>query len=173
MEAPQYPAGQLERKETLTAAERAALIAEIEGAPRVLREAVAGLQEAQLDTKYRNWTIRQIVHHLADSHLNSYFRFRLALTEDNPTVKSVNIDRWAALPDAVGGSVAASLSLFEGLHQRWAHLMKSMTEADFRRTFHNAERQQTPTLELQLQIYAFHVKHHVGAIQWLRKQRGW
>lgn len=173
MDAPQYPAGQFERKENLTAAERNALIGEIEHAPRVLHDAVAGLSDAQLDTKYRNWTIRQIVHHLADSHLNSYFRFRLALTEDNPTVKSVNIDKWMALPDAVSGSVPASLSLFDGLHQRWAALLKSMSEAQFKRTFHNAERQQTPTLDQQLQIYAFHVRHHVSAIAWLRQQHGW
>src|SRR5439155_21179602 len=122
---------------------RAELIAVIECAPANLRKAVAGLSEDQLDTRYRNWTIRQIVHHLADSHVNSYVRFKWALTEEQPTIKAYYEDRWAALKDSRTGDVRAPLALLEALHARWVQLLRSMTEGQFGQSFVHPETGQT------------------------------
>src|SRR5690242_20659773 len=118
MAAPQYPAGPLEM-DGHDPRRRGEFIAVLEGAPAALRRAVAGLSDAQLDTRYRNWTVRQIVHHLADSHVNSYVRFKWALTEERPTIKAYDENRWVALEDSRAGDVAAPLALLDGLHARW------------------------------------------------------
>src|SRR5881394_3397863 len=119
MESPQYPAGAYTPEDDYPAQRRDELIAVIEAAPAALRQAVAGLSEAQLDTRYRNWTIRQIVHHLADSHVNSYIRFKWTLTEDHPTIKAYDEGRWAALEDSRTGDVRAPLAMLEAMHARW------------------------------------------------------
>lgn len=173
MEAPQNPAGAFAPEENYGPRRQAELIAVIEAAPTALRTAVAALSEEQLDTRYRNWTIRQIVHHVADSHVNSYVRFKLALTEDRPTIKPYDEGCWAALADARTGDVRASLALLEGLHARWVQLLRSMTEEQFGRTFFHPETGQTVSLSAALCYYAWHCRHHTAQINWLREQRGW
>jgi uncharacterized damage-inducible protein DinB len=170
MIAPQYPAGAFEQEPQLTPQRRAALIAEIESAPAVLRKAVAGLSEDQLDTLYRNWTIRQIVHHIADSHVNTYIRFKWTLTEEQPTIKAYDEGRWAALDDSRKGDVAAPLALLEGLHARWVQLLRTLSAEQFARSFIHPESGDTVTLDAALCYYAWHGRHHTGQIQWLREQ---
>jgi uncharacterized damage-inducible protein DinB len=173
MQAPQYPAGPFKPEADLGPERRVALIAEIQGAAAVLREAVSGLSETQLDTRYKNWTIRQIVHHLADSHVNSYIRFKWTLTEGRPTIKAYDEGRWAALEDSRTGDIRAPLALLEGLHARWVQLLRSMTEEQFARSFIHPETGDVVTLEAALCYYAWHGRHHTGQIQWLREQHGW
>jgi hypothetical protein len=173
MEAPQNPAGPFAPEDGYGPSRRAELIAVIENAPAALRRAVAGLSEEQLDERYRNWTLRQIVHHLADSHVNSYIRFKLALTEERPTIKPYDEGRWAALEDSRHGDVKAPLALLEGLHARWAQLMRSMTEEQFARSFFHPETGQDVTLSAALCQYAWHCRHHTAQISWVREQRGW
>jgi uncharacterized damage-inducible protein DinB len=173
MEAPQNPAGALVSEGNYSPQRRDEFIAVIETAPTALRDAVAGLSDDQLDTRYRNWTIRQIVHHLADSHVNSYIRFKWALTEERPTIKAYDEGRWAALADSRTGDVRAPLALMEGLHACWIQLLRSMTEGDFARSFLHPETGQTVSLRAALCYYAWHCRHHTGQIRWLREQRGW
>jgi uncharacterized damage-inducible protein DinB len=173
MEAPQYPAGAFAPEDNYGPTRRDEFITAIANAPAALREAVAGLSEEQLDTKYKNWTIRQIVNHLADSHVNSYVRFKWALTEERPTIKSYDEGRWAALEDSRTGDLRAPLALLEGLHARWVHLLRSMTEEQFTRSFLHPETGQTVTLSGALCYYAWHGRHHTAQIRWLREQQGW
>jgi uncharacterized damage-inducible protein DinB len=155
-------------------AEWRAWLGEIEQAPARLRAAVAGLSEAQLDTPYRpgGWTVRQVVHHLADSHLNSYVRFRLALTEDEPPIKTYQEKLWAELPDARSAPVEVSLKLLETMHARWVMLLKSLAPQDFARALKHPELGRV-TLEKYLALYAWHGKHHVAHITSLRERSGW
>ncbi len=173
MTAPQYPAGPLEPEDGYGPQRRAELIAVLEGAPAALRRAVAGLSEGQLDTPYRNWTVRQIVHHLADSHVNSYVRFKWALTEDRPTIKAYDEGSWAALADSRCGDVAVPLALLEALHGRWVQLLRLMSEEQFARSFIHPETGQAVSLNAALCYYAWHGRHHTGQITWLREQHGW
>lgn len=169
-----YPIGQPGLREDLTDQERRKLIEEIAAAPAKLRLAVAGLSPQQLDTPYRpaGWTVRQVVHHLADSHLNSYVRVRLALTEQEPTVKPYDQARWAELDDARTAPLELSLDLLESLHGRWVLLLRSLGPADFARTFRHPELG-LMTLDKNLQLYAWHGRHHVAHITTLRIQMGW
>ncbi len=170
-----YPVGKFSwQDEKLTFPQREHLIDEIEQAPARLRAAVAGLSDAQLDTPYREggWTVRQVVHHLADSHMNSYIRFRLALTEQEPQIKPYNQDDWAKLVDARTAPIELSLRLLESLHQRWVLLLKSLTGDDFARTLRHPE-QGVVGLDRNLALYAWHGRHHVGQINSLRERSGW
>src|SRR6516165_947662 len=135
MDAPQNPAGPFTPEEDYSPERRGEFIAVIESAPSALRRAVDGLSEAQLDTRYRNWTVRQIVHHVPDSHVNSYIRFKWALTEDRPTIKAYYEDRWVALADARAGDIRAPLALLEGLHACWVQLLRAMSDEQFARSF--------------------------------------
>jgi len=168
---PQFPAGPFQPEEKYDERRRAELIAEIEAAPVRLRAAIAGLSHEQLDTPYKNWTIRQIVHHLADSHVHSYIRFKWALTEDVPTIKAYDEGRWAVLDDARQGDVDAPLALLEGLHRRWVQLLRSMTPEQFARCFFHPESKQHVTLWTALGSYAWHGRHHTVQIIWLRENR--
>jgi hypothetical protein len=170
----QYPIGRFEWRAENSAAVRLQLIAAIEQAPANLRAAVAGLSGAQLDTPYRpgGWTVRQVVHHVPDSHLNSYVRFRLALTEDEPTIKPYDESRWAELPDARAADVEISLALLESLHHRWVLLLRSLSSADFARSFRHPELGLV-TLDKNLALYAWHGRHHVAHITALRTRMGW
>ncbi len=171
-----YPIGRFERPAQLTTPERSALIDTIAAAPAALRAAVHGLSGTQLDTPYRpeGWTVRQVVHHVPDSHLNSYVRFRLALTEEQPTIKPYDEARWAELPDAKGPLVAESLALLEALHARWVSLLRAMTPAEFARTLVHPERPGAPmTLDMMVALYAWHGRHHVAHITALRERMGW
>lgn len=142
--------------------------------PANLRAAVAGLSDAQLDTPYRpgGWTVRQVVHHVPDSHLNSYVRFKLALTEDDPTIKPYAEDRWAELADTKSTPVEVSLTLLDSLHDRWVRLLRSMTAEEWKRTFRHPELGSMP-LDKTLALYAWHGKHHVAHITELRKRTSW
>jgi hypothetical protein len=171
--APQNPAGEFVAEENLTPERRAQLIADIEKAPANLRQAVAGLFEEQLNTRYRNWTILQIVHHIADSHVNSYVRFKWTLTEERPTIKAYDEGRWATLEDSRTGDIKAPLALLEGLHVRWVQLLRSMSPDQFTRVFIHPETDKSITLNAALCYYAWHAKHHTTQITWLREQHKW
>jgi uncharacterized damage-inducible protein DinB len=155
-------------------AERQQWLADIDETPARLWAAVTGLTEAQLDTPYRpgGWTVRQLVHHLADSHLNSYVRFRLALTEDEPTIKPYDQELWANLSDARTAPAGLSLTLLDTLHQRWVLLLRSLKPEDFTRALKHPELGRV-TLEKYLALYAWHGKHHVAHITGLRQRSGW
>jgi hypothetical protein len=173
MDAPQNPAGAFAPEENYVPQRRGEFIAVIENAPAALRETVAGLSESQLDARYRNWTIRQIVHHIADSHVNSYVRFKWTLTEERPTIKAYDEGRWAALEDSRTGDIRAPLAFLEGLHARWVQLLRSMTDEQFGRSFVHPETGKTVSLSAALCYYAWHARHHTAQIRWLREQRGW
>ncbi|RPJ53859.1 MAG: putative metal-dependent hydrolase, partial [Acidobacteria bacterium] len=142
------------------------VVAQIEQLPAQLRAAVAGMTEKQLDTPYREggWTARQVVHHMADSHLNALARFRLTLTEERPAIKGYDEKKWAELPDAAHGPVEMSLRLIEGLHARWAALLQSFSPADWKRTFLHSERGEL-SLETTGRLYAWHCRHHLAHIR--------
>jgi hypothetical protein len=173
MSPPQSPAGEYVAEPNPSPARRAELIAEIEQLPAVARAAVAGLSREQLDTKYRNWTVRQILHHLTDSHINAFVRFRLALTEETPTIKPYDESRWAELADTKGADVELSLRLMDALHGRWVILLRGMSDADFARSYHHPQYDKTFRLGEVLGMYAHHGRHHTGQIRWLRQNRGW
>lgn len=170
----QYPIGKFVEDPDVTPEKRKRWIEEIAAAPGVLRAAVARLTPEQLDTTYRpgGWTVRQVVHHLADSHVHVYVRFRLALTESEPTVKGYDAAAWAELFDARTGPIEASVALFDAVHQRWVLLLRSMTAADFARAFRRPD-SQVVTLDRALQMYAWHARHHVAHITTLSERMGW
>jgi len=163
---PRYPVGKFHWKGELTEHDRAELIAQIAEAPERLREAVSGLSEAQLDTPYRpgGWTARQVVHHVPDSHLNAYVRFKLALTEDGPTIKTYYEDRWAELADTKLTPIETSLTLLELLHERWVILLRSMTPGDFARQLKHPDHGLIG-LDWMLALYAWHGRHHTGHVR--------
>lgn len=158
-----------------TAEERKPMVAEIAALPGKMRAAVAGLSKQQLDTPYRpeGWTVRQVMHHVPDSHLNAYIRFKLALTEEVPTIKPYLEDRWAQLADTAATPVEVSLALLESLHQRWAQLLRSMGDADFAKTYFHPEKGAALTLGKTLALYAWHGRHHTAHITALRERMGW
>ena len=173
MQAPQNPAGAFVPEENYGAERRAEFIATIADAPAKLRTAISGLSASQLDTRYRNWTIRQIVHHVPDSHVNAYIRFKLAVTEESPTIKPYDESRWAALEDSRSGGVEAPLALLDGIHACWTQFLRTMKNGDFARSYYHPEYNQKTSLSLALASYAWHCRHHTAQILWVREQRGW
>ncbi|MGA8342802.1 MAG: bacillithiol transferase BstA [Candidatus Sulfotelmatobacter sp.] len=169
-----YPNGKFSYDGHLTEDQKRAFLDDIAQTPANLRAAVKSLSEAQLDTPYRpgGWTVRQVVHHVPDSHLNSYVRFKLALTEDEPTIKPYAEDRWAELADTKTTPVEVSLTMLESLHDRWLRLLRSLTPEDWKRTFRHPELG-AMTLEKTLALYAWHGRHHVAHITALREREGW
>jgi hypothetical protein len=171
-----YPVGRFARLSApLDAASRRACIDTIEQAPARFRALVTGRSEGELDTPYRpdGWTVRQVVHHVPDSHLNAYVRMKLALTEETPTIKPYDEQKWSELPDAAM-PVDVSLSLLDAVHARWLTLFRAMKPGDFARTFNHPEYPQGPrTLDWMLQQYAWHSRHHVAHITSLRQRSGW
>ncbi len=174
MSDPRYPIGQFTYQGVQDAAQRSQCIAAIAQTPTRLRAAVAGLSDAQMDAPYRQggWTLRQVVHHLPDSHLNAYVRFKLALTEDKPVVKTYDEEKWAALPDTQLTPVEVSLALLDSLHRRWVKVLEAMSSADFARQFNHPDRG-LMTLDQLLALYAWHGPHHIAHITTLRERRGW
>jgi hypothetical protein len=168
-----YPVGEF-APVAETPAVNAAALADIEALPARLRHAVGGLSDAQLDTPYRpgGWTLRQVVHHVADSHMNGLVRTKLALTEDCPTIKPYKEAEWATLAD-VHLPIDVSLALVDAVHIRWVTLFRSLTPGQFGRTFVHPEHGKTMTLGYQLQNYAWHSRHHVRHITALREREGW
>lgn len=173
MEDLRYPIGRWERRSGYTPEEIRAMIGTVETTPAALREAVAGLDDLQLDTPYRpeGWTVRQVAHHLPDSHMNAYVRMKLALTEDEPAVKGYEEAVWARLPDSMM-RIEPSLDLLEALHQRWIALLRSLKEEQWQRVFHHSELGPV-ALETNLGLYAWHGPHHVAHITGLRERQGW
>jgi hypothetical protein len=169
-----YPVGKFEPVTTLTSEQRRECIDAIAEAPARLAAAVAGLTPAQLDTPYRpgGWTVRQLVHHIADSHMNALGRFKLALTEDEPTIKTYDEARWAELADTKTPPIGPSLALLENLHTRWVVLLRSLTPADWPRKFRHPE-WGPATVDFLLAQYAWHGRHHVAHITSLRERNGW
>ena len=169
-----YPSGQFERPETITELQRRTFIETIAEAPVHLASAVAGLSPAQLDTPYRpgGWTVRQLAHHVPDSHMNAYVRFKLALTEDEPTIKPYEEARWAELGDTTTTPVETSLALLENLHERWVALLRSLTPADWSRKFRHPALG-VMSLDQTLAVYSWHSLHHVAHITALRDRNGW
>jgi uncharacterized damage-inducible protein DinB len=169
-----YPTGKWVRVPDLDAAGRAPLIDKIARVPAALTAAVATLTDAQLDTPYRDggWTPRQIIHHLADSHMNAFIRCKLGVTEDNPTIKPYNEGDWAKMEDARTAPVAWSMAILEGLHGRWAQLLRSLDDAAFARTVQHPERGPM-TLGDLMQLYAWHGHHHTTQITAMRSRMGW
>lgn len=168
-----YPIGRFNAAESATPATRQTNIDTLRRAPELLRQAVSGLSDAQLDTPYREggWTIRQVVHHLADSHANAYIRIKLALTEDWPTVKPYDEAAWAKLADS-RLPIEGSLAVVGALHDRWVALLQSLAEEDFQKGFiHPAMGRQT--LETNVALYAWHSRHHIAHITSLRARQGW
>ncbi len=169
-----YPIGKFHFEGPPSEAQRASLINEIEQAPAALRAAVKGLTPEQIDTPYREggWTVRQVTHHVPDSHMNAYVRFKLALTEDEPTIKPYAEDRWAQLTDTQSTPVEVSLALLESLHSRWVNLLRSLGPEDWKRTFRHPELGPV-SLEKNLALYSWHGRHHVAHVTELRKRMGW
>src|SRR5579862_2006617 len=170
---PRYPVGKFSFDGNMTDQQKAQCLDDIEKTPARLRAAVRGLNDQQLDTPYRDggWTVRQVVHHVPDSHMNSYVRFKLALTEDEPTIKPYDEARWAELADAKT-PVEPSLLLLENLHKRWVLLLESLTPSDWQRKFRHPERG-TMILDENVQLYAWHGRHHVAHITTLRHRNNW
>jgi uncharacterized damage-inducible protein DinB len=169
-----YPIGRFTAQRDVTPDLRHDLIRAIAEAPRTLRSATAGLSDDQLETPYRpdGWTIRQVVHHVPDSHMNAYVRFKLALTEDRPTIKTYEEAAWARLPDTSHTPIAVSLDLLDTLHHRWVALLESMSAEQFARELTHPDRGLV-SLDWMLQLYAWHGRHHTAHVTALRQREGW
>lgn len=171
---PRYPIGKFSFDGPLTADQKQQYLNDIEQAPARLRAAVHGLSDQQLNTPYREggWTVRQVAHHVPDSHMNAYIRFKLALTEDEPTIRPYMEDRWAELPEAKSAPIEVSLALLDSLHQRWMLVLRNLTDADWKRTFRHPELGLL-SLEKTLALYSWHGRHHVEHVTSLREKMGW
>jgi hypothetical protein len=169
-----YPIGKFDYQGPVDQTQRNAWITQIAALPGQLEGALAGLSDTQIETPYRpgGWTVRQVVHHVADSHVNAYVRFRLALTENNPTIKAYDEKQWAELIDARSGPTAVSLDLLKAIHKRWVMVLETLEQQQWARTFHHTEYGDF-TLERQLALYAWHGRHHVGHINSVRERMGW
>jgi hypothetical protein len=167
---PRFPVGKFEWPGEVTAADRARYIQTIADLPSMMRSAVSGMSEAQLDTPYREggWTVRQVVHHVPESHMNAYIRFKLALTENEPTVKPYDEAAWAMLNDVKEAPIEASLGLLDALHQRWVVLLRGIAEPDWKKTFRHPEIG-VVRLENNLALYAWHSRHHLGHVTSVRQ----
>jgi hypothetical protein len=172
---PRYPIGKYHQPQEINAGLRNQAIDTIAQTPVKLRDAVRGLNDAQLDTPYREggWTLRQVAHHVPDSHMNAYIRLRLALTEHEPTIKPYEEARWAELEDAKFAPVDISLTLLDAVHARWVRLLRSLKTEDFARTFIHPDHAGARTVDWMLFLYAWHGQHHTAHITELRKQEGW
>ncbi|RJX37612.1 putative metal-dependent hydrolase [Paenibacillus pinisoli] len=175
MEDIRYPIGTFHHDGEIDAAQRKSWIYEIASLPEQLGEAVSGLSSEQLSTPYRDggWTVRQVIHHVADSHMNAYIRLKLALTEDNPVIKPYYEDRWAELQDTELEPVETSLALLASLHRRWTTLLQSLPGEAYGRTFYHPEQGTSIPLDVNLGMYAWHGRHHLAHIVHLKHRKGW
>jgi hypothetical protein len=170
-----YPIGTLKMEDAITSEKRQQYIDQFAETPLKLRDAVRDLSSSQLDTPYRpeGWTIRQVAHHLADSHMNSYIRFKWALTEKEPVIKAYFEERWAELEDSRSAPVGPTLDLLKSLHHRWTLLLRTLSAEDRKRIFIHPEGNRRISLEVNMGIYAWHSKHHYAHIENLMKRKGW
>lgn len=171
---PRYPIGRFTPDARPTPETRARHIDEIAALPQRFRKACSGLSDSQLNTPYREggWTVRQLIHHVPDSHLNAYIRCKLALTEDSPTIKPYDQEAWANLADSALTPAEVSLSLLEAVHTRWVTLLRSLTPEDFQRKFHHPETG-VQTVDSTIAFYAWHSNHHLGHVTALRERMKW
>lgn len=169
-----YPIGKMQAAERLQDPDRQRAIASIAEAPRQFRAVVAGLNDTQLDTPYRDggWTVRQVIHHVTDSHMNAYIRTRLALTEQEPTIKPYDEKLWAELEDARSAPLEPSQVLLDALHERWVRLLRATPSTHFSRTFRHPEHG-LRTVDWMIGVYDWHGRHHVAHIKALRERQGW
>jgi hypothetical protein len=174
MSDPRYPIGEFTFNGPSTEAQRSNFIDDIERAPAALRASIKNLSPEQIETPYREggWTVRQVVHHVPESHMNAYIRFKLALTEDDPTIKPYMEDRWAGTLEVPATPLDVSLALLEPLHDRWVRLLRTLKSADWKRTFRHPE-MGSLSLEKTLALYSWHGQHHTAHITELRKRMGW
>src|SRR5205809_1920817 len=174
MSDPRYPIGKFAYDGPPTEQQRNKFIDDIEQTPARLRAAIQGLTPQQIETPYREggWTVRQVVHHVPESHMNAYIRFKLALTEDTATIKPYEEDKWAMLPD-ISRPIEVSLQLLDSLHVRWVKLLTLLKEQEWKRTYHRPAMGKTLPLEQVLALYAWHGRHHVAHITTLRQNKGW
>ena len=171
---PRYPIGNFEMPAQVTPARRQQAMDDIACLPGKMQAAVKGLNEAQLDTPYRagGWTVRQVVHHVPDSHLNAYMRLKLALTEDKPTIKPYDQEAWSKLADSKSTPIEVSLALLTSVHDRWDRIWRSLEPEQFARPLVHPENGER-TIDWLLFLYAWHGKHHTAHITELRRQKGW
>ncbi|ANE49868.1 YfiT family bacillithiol transferase [Flavisolibacter tropicus] len=171
---PRYPVGQYEPR-PFSEEQKEQWLADIRFLPQALENAVVNLDEQQLQTPYREggWTVHQLVHHVADSHMNAYIRFKLGFTEVDPTIKPYEEKLWAITKDVENLPINISLTLLFALHQRWYEFLKFFTDADWQRTVYHPESKKTMTLWYLLGMYAWHSRHHTAHITSLREQKGW
>jgi hypothetical protein len=174
MRDPRYTLGKFAFEGSRTEEQRGKLVDDVEKTPAALRAAVQGLTAQQIETPYRDggWTVRQVVHHVPESHMNAYIRFKLALTEDEPTIKPYMEDRWAQLPDCGQTPLEVSLALLESLHTRWVTVLRLIQPEQWKRKFNHPE-MGTVSLEKNLALYSWHGRHHVAHVTELRKRMGW
>jgi hypothetical protein len=174
MSDPRYPVGKFTYSNPPDEAQRKQMIDDIEQAPKALRAAIGGLSPQQIETPYRDggWTVRQVVHHVPESHMNAYIRFKLGLTEDSPTIKPYEEDRWAKTGDVQSTPLEVSLTMLDALHDRWVRLLRSLKPEEWKRQFNHPEMGPMP-LEKTLALYAWHGRHHVAHVTELRKRMGW
>jgi hypothetical protein len=175
LETLRYPVGKFKFPETVNMEEIATAIKTVEELPSALRQAVSNMNEEQLNTPYRDggWTLRQVVHHFFDSHSNAYIRMKLAMTEDNPTIKPYKEALWAELEDGKNTPVELGLNLLEMLHKRWVIFLRSMTEKDLQRTFTHPESKRVQTISQTIALYSWHSRHHLAHITELKNRMGW
>ncbi len=175
MEEYRFPVGKYEPAHEISDADIDDYIRVLKDFPGRLKNVVDSWTDDMLDTPYRlgGWTVRQLINHLSDSHMNSYIRFKLALTEDNPVIKPYNEAKWAELQDSFTIDIKPALRILKGLHQRWVYELKALTNREFERTFVHPEQQRSITLRESLAFYAWHCSHHLAHIENLKKRMGW
>lgn len=175
LEHKKYPIGRFEVPDNICDIKLSEYIKVIKNFPEKLKSLVENFSDEQFDTQYREggWTVRQLINHIADSHINSFIRLKLALTENNPVIKPYDEAKWAELQDSLNMPVKAAMKMIKGTHQRWTVLLKSMTNKQFERTFHHPETHQDQDLRTYLAHYAWHCNHHFAHIENLKKEKNW
>jgi len=170
-----FPIGDFQEGDTSCDIELESHIKVIKNFPEKLKKLIEDFSDKQLDTPYRNggWTVRQLVNHLADSHANSFIRFKLALTEENPVIKPYNEAKWAELQDSINIPIKPAMRMLKGIHQRWYFLLKTLTNKQFERTFRHPEKTEDYNLRYYLALYSWHCNHHFAHIENLKKEKGW
>ncbi len=175
LEHKKYPIGNYHQPENISDQDLDRFIRTIKDFPNRLKHAVDKWPDERLDTQYREggWTVRQLINHLADSHMNSFIRFKLALTEENPTIKPYNEAKWAELQDSFNMEIKPALQILKGLHKRWVFELRSLTNREFESTFHHPEQNRNITLRESLAFYAWHCEHHLAHIENLKRENNW
>jgi len=170
-----YPIGNFKAPETYSMSENRKRIEIIRNLPDAMSKSIGSLNTAQLDTPYRpeGWTIRQLVHHVADSHINAFTRFKLGLTETNPTIRPYDQSAWCEMSDAKNLEPAVSMKIIEGIHGRWAHVLENMSDSDFNREIFHPEMNKSLHLGTMLALYSWHSSHHLAHINKLKERMNW